>query len=64
MDKPIIEPTEQTLKEIARLVARRDEIQAGLPMYDAQYMQHAEAYARVLNELYDINSKLKEVGIY
>lgn len=41
MDKPIIEPTEQTLTEIARLVARRDEIQAGLPMYDAQYMQHA-----------------------
>lgn len=30
MDKPIIEPT-----EIARLVARRDEIYAGLPMYDA-----------------------------
>ena len=63
MDKPIIEPTEQTLKEIARLIARRDEIHAGLPMYDAQYMQHAEAYARVLNELYDINSKLKEVGL-
>ena len=63
MDKPIIEPTEQTLKDIARLVARRDEIYAGLPMYDAQYMQHAEAYARVMNELYDINSKLKEVGL-
>ena len=63
MDKPIIEPTEQTLKEIARLIARRDEIYAGLPMYDAQYMQHAEAYARVLNELYDINAKLKEVGL-
>ena len=63
MDKPIVEPTEQTLKEIARLVARRDEIHAGLPMYDAQYMQHVEAYARVLNELYDINSKLKEVGL-
>ena len=63
MEEPIIEPTEQTLTEIALLVARRDEIQAGLPMYDAQYMQHAEAYARVLNELYDINSKLKEVGL-
>ena len=68
MDEPIIEPDKPTptltpLKEIARLVARRDEIQAGLPMYDAQYMQHVEAYARVLNELYDINSKLKEVGI-
>lgn len=63
MDKPIIEPTEQTLKEIARLIARRDEIHADLPMYDAQYMQHVEGYARVLNELYDINSKLKEVGI-
>ena len=68
MDEPIIDPDKPTptltpLKEIARLVARRDEIYAGLPMYDAQYMQHAEAYARVLNELYDINSKLKEVGI-
>ena len=63
MDKPIIEPTEQTLTEIARLVARRDEIYAGLPMYEAQYMQHVEAYARVMNELYDINNKLKEVGI-
>ena len=63
MEEPIIEPTESTLTEIARLVARRDEIQAGLPMYDAQYMQHVEAYARVMNELYDINSKLKEVGL-
>lgn len=63
MDEPIIEPTEQTLTEIARLIARRDEIEAGIPMYDAQYMQHAEAYARVMNDLYDINSKLKEVGL-
>nr|DAE25861.1 MAG TPA: protein of unknown function (DUF4167) [Siphoviridae sp. ctu8P6] len=63
MDEPIIEPIEPTLTEIAHLVARRDELQAGLPMYDAQYMQHAEAYARVMNDLYDINSKLKEVGI-
>lgn len=64
-DKQLLAPnkTEPTLTEIARLVARRDELQAGLPMYDAQYMQHAEAYARVLNELYDINSKLKEVGL-
>ena len=60
MDEPITEPT---LTDIARLVARRDELQAGLPMYDAQYMQHAEAYARVLNELYDINNNLKEVGL-
>lgn len=63
MEEPIIEPPEQTLTEIARLVARHDELQAGLPMYDAQYMQHAEPYARVLNELYDINVKLKEVGL-
>ena len=68
MDEPIFDPDKPTptltpLTEIARLVARRDEIQAGLPMYDAQYMQHVEAYARVLNELYDINSKLKEVGL-
>ena len=63
MDEPIIDPDKPTLTEIARLVARRDEIHAGLPMYDAQYMQHVEAYARVMNELYDINSKLKEVGL-
>lgn len=55
--------TEPTLTDIARLVARRDELEAGIPMYDAQYMQHAEAYARVMNELYDINHKLKEVGV-
>lgn len=55
--------TEPTITDIARCVARRDELEAGLPMYDAQYMQHAEVYARVLNELYDINSKLKEVGL-
>lgn len=39
MDEPIIDPDKPTLtplKEIARLVARRDEIQAGLSMYDAQ----------------------------
>lgn len=63
MDEPIIEPAEPTLTDIARLIARRDELTAGLPMYDAQYMQHAEAYARVMNELYDINHKLKEVGV-
>ncbi|ALF02024.1 hypothetical protein AVU90_gp55 [Enterococcus phage IME-EFm5] len=63
MDEPITQLTEPTLTDIARLVARRDELEAGLPMYDAQYMQHAEAYARVMNELYDINHKLKEVGV-
>lgn len=63
MDEPITDPTELTLTDIARLVARRDELEAGLPMYDSQYMQHAEAYARVMNELYDINSKLNDIGI-
>ena len=63
MDEPINDSTEPTLTEIARLVARRDELEAGLPMYDAQYMQHAELYARQLNELYDINAILKEVGL-
>lgn len=63
MDEAIIEPAEPTLKELARLIARRDELEAGLSMYDAQYMQHAELYARQLNELYDINTKLKEVGL-
>lgn len=55
--------TEPILTDIARWVARRDDLEAGLPMYDAQYMQHAEAYARVMNDLYDINHKLKEVGL-
>ena len=63
MDEVITQPTEPTLTHIARLLVRRDELEAGLPMCDAQYMQHAEAYARVRNELYDINSKLKEVGL-
>lgn len=56
-------PTEPTLTELARLVARREELEAGLAMYDAQYMQHAELYARQLNELYDLNATLKEVGL-
>lgn len=55
--------TEPTITDIARWVARLDELEAGLPMYDAQYMQHDEAYARAMNDLYDINSKLKEVGV-
>lgn len=55
--------TEPTLTDIACWVARLDELDTGLTMYDAQYMQHAEAYARVMNELYDINHKLKEVGV-
>lgn len=63
MEEPITESTEPTLTELARLVARRNELEAGLPMYDAQYMQHAELYARQLNELYDINAKLKDLGI-
>lgn len=66
MNEPITELTEQTqpaLIEIARLLVRRDEIEAGLSMYDAQYMQHAELYARQLNELYDLNATLKEVGL-
>ena len=63
MNENAIEPTEQTLKEMARLVARRDELEAGLSMYDAQYMQHAEAYARTMNELYDLDATLKEVGL-
>ena len=63
MNENTIEVTEPTLKELARLVARRDELAAGIPMYDAQYMQHAELYARQLNELYDINATLKDLGI-
>ena len=63
MDEPIIEPSEPTLQELAHLIVRRGELESGLPMYDAQYMQHAELYARQLNEIYDINAKLKEVGL-
>ena len=63
MDENIIEVTEQTLTDIARMVARREEVRAGLSMYEAQYMQHAEAYARTMNELYDLDATLKEVGL-
>lgn len=56
-------PTLIPLTDVARLVARRESIESGLTMYEAQYMQHAEVYARQLNELYDINIKLKEVGL-
>ena len=63
MNENIIEVTEQTFTDIARMVARREEVRAGLSMYEAQYMQHAEAYARVMNELYDLDATLKEVGL-
>lgn len=61
-------PTLIPLTDVARLVARRESIESGLTMYEAQHstaqhMQHAEVYARQLNELYDINIKLKEVGL-
>ena len=63
MNENIIEVTEQTFTDIARMIARREEVRAGLSMYEAQYMQHAEAYARVMNELYDLDATLKEVGL-
>lgn len=63
MDENIIEVTEPTFTDIARMVARREEVRAGLSMYEAQYMQHAEAYARTMNELYDLDATLKEVGL-
>lgn len=63
MDENIIEVTEPTFTDIARMIARREEVRAGLPMYEAQYMQHAEAYARTMNELYDLDATLKSVGL-
>lgn len=63
MNDNVIEVTEPTFTDIARMIARREEVRAGLSMYDAQYMQHAEAYARTMNELYDLNTILKEVGL-
>lgn len=63
MNENVIEVTEPTFTDIARMIARREEVRAGLVMYDAQYMQHAEAYARTMNELYDLDATLKEVGL-
>ena len=63
MNDNIIEVTEPTFTDIACMVARREEVRAGLSMYEAQYMQHAEAYARTMNELYDLDATLKEVGL-
>lgn len=63
MDENIIEVTEVKFTDIARMIARREEVRAGLSMYEAQYMQHAEAYARTMNELYDLDATLKEVGL-
>lgn len=58
-----MEETNLSIEALAKLIARRNSITDGLPMWEAQYKQHAELYARQLNELYDINTKLKEVGI-
>lgn len=58
-----MEKNNLSIEELAKLIARRDAITTGLPMWEAQYMQHTELYARQLNELYDLELKLKEVGI-
>lgn len=63
MNDNVIEVTEPTFTDIARMIARREEVRAGLSMYEAQYMQHAEAYARTMDELYDLDATLKEVGL-
>ena len=55
--------TPEEILEVSEMLVRHKNITEGLSMYEAQYMQMNEAYARVLNEMYDLEAKLKEVGL-
>lgn len=51
------------LLEIAETVTRLKNLKDAIKEYDTYYMQVNEDYARVLNEITDIELKLKEVGL-
>nr|DAF84377.1 MAG TPA: hypothetical protein [Caudoviricetes sp.] len=53
----------EDLLEIADSVTRLKNLKSAVKEYDAYYMQVNEDYARVLNDIADLEAKLKEVGL-
>lgn len=51
------------LLELADTVTRLKNLKDAIKEYEIYYMQVNEDYARVLNEITDIELKLKEVGL-
>ncbi len=53
----------EELLEIAETVTRLKNLKDAIKEYEIYYMQVNEDYARVINEITDIETKLKEVGL-
>lgn len=53
----------EDLLEIAETVTRLKNLKDAIKEYEIYYMQVNEDYARVLNEITDLEVKLKEVGL-
>lgn len=53
----------EELLEIADNVTRLKNLKDAIKEYDIYYMQVNEDYARVINEIADLELKLKEVGL-
>lgn len=51
------------LLAIADNVTRLKNLKDAIKEYDVYYMQVNEDYARVINEIADLEAKLKEVGL-
>ncbi len=51
------------LLEIADNVTRLKNLKDAIKEYEVYYMQVNEDYARVINEITDLERKLKEVGL-
>lgn len=53
----------EDLLELADTVTRLKNLKDAIKEYEIYYMQVNEDYARVLNEITDLEPKLKEVGL-
>ena len=53
----------EDLLELADTVTRLKNLKDAIKEYEIYYMQVNEDYARVLNEITDLENKLKEVGL-
>lgn len=53
----------EELLEIADSVTRLKNLKDAIKEYEVYYMQVNEDYARVINDITDLESKLKEVGL-
>lgn len=53
----------EDLLEIADSVTRLKNLKDAIKEYDIYYMQVNEDYARVINDIADLEAQLKEVGL-